>query len=132
MLQYMMQSIPLRRHTSGVSTQSIGDGKELGIAAAQAIIQNRQEDGYNDNTSYTPGNQPGDWRLKDTNPAVEDGLTEPFAEFFSQSGSGVIQGTIFDSSARPIAPIAPGQTTSLTLTFDKRINANLITIIPKK
>jgi len=48
--------------SSGVSVQSIGDGKELGIAAAQAILQNRQADGYNDNTPYTPGNQPGDWR----------------------------------------------------------------------
>ncbi|MEI2580651.1 vanadium-dependent haloperoxidase [Scytonema sp. PRP1] len=44
------------------SPQSIDDGKALGLAAAQAIIKYRLADGYNDNTPYTPGDKPGDWR----------------------------------------------------------------------
>ncbi|MFN6498310.1 MAG: spondin domain-containing protein [Nostoc sp. DedQUE01] len=68
--------------TSGVSLQSIGDGKELGIAAAQAIIQNRQGDGYNDNTPYTPGNQPGDWRPTGSGAPVTPnwGKVKPFSK----------------------------------------------------
>ncbi|WP_373529851.1 spondin domain-containing protein [Nostoc sp.] len=67
---------------SGVSLQSIGDGKELGIAAAQAIIQNRQADGYNDNTPYTPGNQPGDWRPTGSGAPVTPnwGKVKPFSK----------------------------------------------------
>jgi hypothetical protein len=53
-----------------VSQQSINDGKELGIAAAQAILKNREGDGFNDDTDYTPGHQPGDWRPTGSGPAV--------------------------------------------------------------
>ncbi len=65
----------------GFSLQSIDDGKELGIAAAQAIIQNRQGDGFNDNTSYTPGSQPGDWRPTGSGDAVTPnwGKVKPFS-----------------------------------------------------
>ncbi len=66
---------------SGLSLQSIDDGKELGIAAAQAIIQNRQGDGFNDNTPYTPGNQPGDWRPTGSGAPVTPnwGKVKPFS-----------------------------------------------------
>ncbi|WP_242054847.1 hypothetical protein [Nostoc flagelliforme] len=66
---------------SGLSMQSIDDGKELGIAAAQAIIQNRQGDGFNDNTPYTPGKQPGDWRPTGSGDAVTPnwGKVKPFS-----------------------------------------------------
>jgi len=44
------------------SSPSFINGKKLGEEAAQAIIQNRQMDGAENNTPYQPGNQPGDWR----------------------------------------------------------------------
>lgn len=56
--------------SSGVSQQSIDDGKELGIAAAKAILKNREGDGFNDNTDFTPAHQPGDWRPTGSSLAV--------------------------------------------------------------
>jgi len=63
------------------SPQSIQDGKTLGLAAAQAIIKYRSHDGYNDNTPYTPGNQPGDWRPTGSGDAVTPnwGKLKPFS-----------------------------------------------------
>ncbi|MBW4634817.1 MAG: vanadium-dependent haloperoxidase [Iphinoe sp. HA4291-MV1] len=66
---------------SGASQQSIDDGKELGLAAAQAIINYRLADGYNDNTPYTPGNKPGDWRPTGSGDPVTPnwGKVKPFS-----------------------------------------------------
>ena len=66
---------------SGLSQQSINDGKELGIAAAQAILKNREKDGFNDNTPYNPGHQPGDWRPTGSGDPVTPnwGKVKPFS-----------------------------------------------------
>ena len=71
---------------SGLSKQSIQDGEELGLAAAQAIIKNRQGDGFNDNTSYSSGTQPGDWRPTGSGAAVTPnwGKVKPFSPTFIQ------------------------------------------------
>ncbi|QSJ15114.1 phosphatase PAP2 family protein [Nostoc sp. UHCC 0702] len=71
---------------SGLSKQSIQDGEELGLAAAQAIIKNRQSDGFDDNTSYSSGTQPGDWRPTGSGAAVTPnwGKVKPFSPTFIQ------------------------------------------------
>ncbi|QHG16676.1 vanadium-dependent haloperoxidase [Nostoc sp. ATCC 53789] len=67
--------------SSGVSQQSIDDGKELGIAAAKAILKNREGDGFDDKTDYKSGHQPGDWRPTGSGPATTPnwGKVKPFS-----------------------------------------------------
>jgi PAP2 superfamily len=66
---------------SALSQQSIDHGKELGIAAAQAILKNREGDGFDDKTDYTSGHQPGDWRPTSSGPAITPnwGKVKPFS-----------------------------------------------------
>jgi hypothetical protein len=45
-------------------------GEVVGKAAAQAMINARADDGANDDTPYTPGNEPGDWRQTGSVPAL--------------------------------------------------------------
>jgi hypothetical protein len=52
------------------------DGIVIGIAAADAILALRTNDGFNDQTPYTPGTKPGDWQPTPTDftPAFRPGL----------------------------------------------------------
>ena len=51
-------------------TNNVSRGEVVGKAAAQAMIEARAGDGADDMTPYVSGNQAGDWRPTDANPAA--------------------------------------------------------------
>ncbi|MDX6706407.1 MAG: hypothetical protein QOF69_2754 [Solirubrobacteraceae bacterium] len=65
----------------------IPGGQAVGTAAAAAMIALRRGDGADDNTPYTNGTQPGDWRPTSSGPAGTPnwGNLRPFVMPFGQS-----------------------------------------------
>lgn len=63
-----------QRYQNQLNAIPNGPGKDAGIAHGQAIasslLAQRQNDGFDSDPSYTPGNQPGDWNNTPDGPNV--------------------------------------------------------------
>lgn len=68
------------------SAADIEDGRKIGLAAASAMIAKRANDGSENQSPYTPGSQPGDWRPNPPSIAVSPNWTK-VVPFTAKSGS---------------------------------------------
>jgi PAP2 superfamily len=55
---------------AGSTPAEIAAGKAVGLAAARAMIEARQDDGADDTTPYVPGTRPGEWQPTGSGPAA--------------------------------------------------------------
>ena len=72
-------------------------GVTLGRAAADALLDERADDGTQENSTYVIGNNPGDWR-----PTFPDFTSQPFSPFWGYTTPW----TLFEGDQfRPVGPL---------------------------
>jgi len=72
-------------------------GVTLGRAAADALLDERADDGTQENPTYVSGNNPGDWR-----PTFPDFTSQPFSPFWGYTTPW----TLFEGDQfRPVGPL---------------------------